>query len=36
MMRNLEEMLKALDRDLVLTERVIHEDRIKLHAKMAR
>ncbi|SSC12568.1 transposase [Mesotoga infera] len=35
-MRNLEEMLKTLDRDLVLTETVIHENRIELHTKMAR
>ena len=32
----MEEMLKTLDRDLVLTETVIHEDRIELHAKMVR
>src|SRR5690606_35194132 len=34
--RNLEEMLKNLDRVLALTETVIHKDRIELHAKMVR
>ncbi len=35
-MRELEELLRSLDRDLVLIESRVYEDRIELHAKMGR
>jgi len=35
-MRELEELFRSLDGDLVLTEPRVYEDRIELHAKMGR